>query len=145
MIKNCSHLVIATENVKNMTSFFSEIFEVKSCYENDLFSEFILESEFRVAFFKPVEANKDFFDTKSTRNSISLGVTVSDVDKTFERAKTLQEKHKFEIASKPKDHPWGFRSFLLIDPDGNRWEVTQSPTETGLLKEVELAKNLTEK
>ncbi len=142
MIKGFSHIVIATENVKKMTSFFNEVFEIQACYENDLFSEFILESQFRVAFFKPLEVNKQFFDTASTRSSISLGITVKDVDKTFERVKNLSKKHNLEIGSEPKDHPWGFRSFLLIDPDKNRWEITQSPTQSGMLKEVELVKKL---
>ncbi len=142
MIKNCSHLVIATDDVKKLSDFFCDVFEVKSCYENDLFSEFILESEFRIAFFKPIEANKQFFDTLSSRKSISLGVTVEDVDKTFEKVKILSKKHDLEIGSEPKDHPWGFRSFVLIDPDKNRWEVTQSPTKTGMLKEIDLAKTL---
>ena len=142
MIKGCSHLVIATNDVKKMTDFFGEIFEVSACYENKLFSEFILESQFRIAFFKPLETNKRFFDTASTRSTISLGITVKDVDKTFEQVKNLSKKHNLEIGSEPKDHPWGFRSFLLIDPDKNRWEITQSPTKSGMLKEVELAKKL---
>jgi uncharacterized glyoxalase superfamily protein PhnB len=29
--------------------------------------------------------------------------------------------------------PWGERSFLLTDPDGNRWEITQSPSADGML------------
>ena len=33
-----------------------------------------------------------------------------------------------------EDHPWGERSFLLTDPDGNRWEITQAPTDEGMLK-----------
>lgn len=141
MIKSCSHLVIATDDVKKMSDFFAQIFEVTSCYENELFSEFILESEFRIAFFKPVEANKKFFDTSSSRRSISLGVTVENVDKTFERVKLLKELD-IEIGSEPKDHIWGFRSFVLLDPDKNRWEITQSPTKSGMLKEVDLVKKL---
>ena len=125
-----------------MTDFFSEVFEVSACYANDLFSEFILESEFRIAFFKPLGINKQFFDTTSTRSSISLGVTVKDVNKTFAWVKSLSKKHDLEIGSEPKDHPWGFRSFVLIDSDKNRWEITQSPTKSGMLKEVDLVKVL---
>lgn len=144
MIKSCSHLVIATDDVKEMSDFFSQVFEIKSCYENELFSEFILESEFRIAFFKPIEANKQLFDTSSSRRSISLGITVENVDKTFEKVKNLNMPN-VEIGSKPKDHIWGFRSFVLIDPDKNRWEITQSPTKAGMLKEVDLVKKLQDK
>ncbi len=57
----------------------------------------------------------------------------------------LKRKPNISLASKPKDHPWGFRSFLLVDPDLNRWEITQSPSEKGMLKPVPLAGNLKKK
>ena len=40
MIKNCSHLVIATENVKKMTEFSSEVFEVSDDELLDIVSQY---------------------------------------------------------------------------------------------------------
>lgn len=30
-------------------------------------------------------------------------------------------------------HPWGEKSFLLTDTDGNRWEIVQTPASDGML------------
>jgi uncharacterized glyoxalase superfamily protein PhnB len=47
----------------------------------------------------------------------------------------MQADFPITISGPPKDHPWGERSFLLTDPDGNRWEITQSPSDNGMLTE----------
>jgi len=45
----------------------------------------------------------------------------------------LSNTFECSTAGEPKEHPWGEKSFLLIDPDGNRWEITESPTPDGIL------------
>ncbi len=145
MIKAVSHLVLASKNVPVMTKFFSKVFDAESCYENEEFSEFILASGFRVAFFKPLAKNLKYFNAITSRKAISIGVTVDNVDEFYEKLKKKTKSLNISLASKPKDHPWGFRSFLLIDPDLNRWEITQSPSKRGMLKEVPLVRKLKKK
>ncbi len=142
MIKAVSHLVLATKNVPRMTKFFSRVFDAEACYENEEFSEFILPSGFRVAFFKPLTKNLEHFNATASRKAISIGVTVENVDALYEKLKKKTKAWNISLASKPKDHPWGFRSFLLVDPDSNRWEITQSPSSRGMLKEVPLVRKL---
>ena len=136
MIQACSHLVIATEDVGAMTVFFKGLFEVSPHFSNEMFSEFVLPSRFRIAFFKPVGAAAKYFSSEPSRKGLSLGVTVDDVEALYRKAST-EFKDQVELSGPPKDHPWGEKSFLLIDPDGNRWEIVQSPSDDGLLVNID--------
>lgn len=133
MIKALSHLVITSANVVEISRFFSLVFEVEAHFANDEFADFVLPDKSRVAFFKPVGRASKFFDLVSEPSQVSYGVTVSDVDKFYQRLISLKGQFRFEVSGGPKDHPWGEKSFLLIDPDRNRWEITQSPSEQGHL------------
>ena len=132
MIRACSHLVIATDNVPRMTKFFAKVFATEAHFRNKLFAEFILPSKFRVAFFKPVGPAAKYFESTPNRGGVSFGVTVDNVDAVFEMAGSMKGD-EVQVSGPPKDHPWGEKSFLLIDPDGNRWEITNSPSADGML------------
>jgi uncharacterized glyoxalase superfamily protein PhnB/GNAT superfamily N-acetyltransferase len=132
-LQACSHLVIATEQVPNMCRFFSQLFDIQPFFENDMFAEYKLPTGFRIAFFKPVGKSAKFFNASVARGSVSFGLTVRNVDAVHDKVLALSEAFPLQTAGPPKDHPWGERSFLLIDPDGNRWEITQSPSEGGML------------
>lgn len=131
MLLACSHLVIASSDVPRIVRFFSRAFSVSPHFENEMFAEFVLPSSFRIAFFKPVGPTARTFSTSADRSTASLGVTVDDVDAVFT---TVTKLESCTVSGPPKDHPWGERSFLLTDPDGNRWEVTQTPSADGMLR-----------
>ncbi len=133
MIQTTSHVVIATDRVGLLAAFFGDVFEVEAHFANEEFTEFVLPSGFRVAFFVPKGKAGKFFRANGERGHVSLGTTVIDVDATYARALKALAARGGRVSGEPKDHPWGERSFLLIDPDGNRWEVTQSPSEDGML------------
>jgi uncharacterized glyoxalase superfamily protein PhnB len=128
----CSHVVLASDDVPRITSFFHHAFGVAPRFENAMFSEFVLPSKFRVAFFKPVGPSARTFRATADRTAGALGVTVADVDATY---RTLADLTGFpiQLSGPPKEHPWGEKSFLLTDPDGNRWEIAQSPSASGML------------
>ena len=128
-----SHLVLATADVPAITRFFAEAFGVAPGFENDMFSEFVLPSKFRIAFFKPVGASAASFDADASRKGSAVGLTVADVEDTFARLEVLRDTFSHQLSGPPKDHPWGEKSFLLTDPDGNRGEITQAPSADGLL------------
>ena len=128
-----SHLVLATADVPAITRFFVEAFGLTPAFENDMFSEFVLPSKFRIAFFKPVGASAASFDADASRKASAVGLTVASVDDTFAKLDALRDKFAHQLSGPPKEHPWGEKSFLLTDPDGNRWEVTQAPSADGLL------------
>ena len=63
-----------------------------------------------------------------------MGLTVSDVDAFFQKVTALGDPAASDrLSGPPKEHPWGEKSFLLTDPDGNRWEITQTPASDGML------------
>ena len=130
MLRACSHLVVATDDVPKMTHFFSSLFEINPYFENKEFSEFVLPSRFRIAFFRPVGASAKHFKSTQERGGLGIGLTVENVDSIYDKAKGMAGT---QVSGPPKEHPWGEKSFLLIDPDGNRWELTQSPSTDGML------------
>lgn len=129
MIQACSHLVITAENVETLSEMFEQLFEQPPHFKNKEFCEFVLSSKFRIAFFKPVGKTAQYFSLPNDRSQVSFGVTVLDVEKTYQKALGLNLK----VSGPPKDHPWGEKSFLIVDIEGNRWEVTQSPSNDGML------------
>lgn len=132
-----SHLVVATGDVPRITRFFTEAFNTAPVFENDMFSEFVLPSKFRIAFFKPVGASASSFDAAASRKGSAVGLTVANVDDTFAKLDALRDIFAHHLSGPPKEHPWGEKSFLLTDPDGNRWEITQAPSSDGLLVDRE--------
>lgn len=132
MLLNGSHLVIATNDVLKISRFFEDFFELKPHFSNSEFCEFVLPSKFRLAFFKPVGKATKYFTAEGERGTASFGVTVNDTQAAYEKAIAMNA----DVSGPPKDHPWGEKSFLLIDPDGNRWEITQSPTVDGKLVDI---------
>lgn len=133
MILAGSHLVIATKDVPRISRFFQQAFELKPYYENDQFCEFVLPSGFRIAFFFPVGKAAKFFSAEGARDTASFGITVKSVDGLYARLEPRLKSWGASVSGEPKDHPWGEKSFLLTDPDGNRWEITQAPTASGML------------
>jgi uncharacterized glyoxalase superfamily protein PhnB len=133
MIRAASHLVLATGDVPAITRFFAQAFDIAPVFENDMFSEFVLPSKFRIAFFVPVGASAQSFDAAASRKGASVGLTVADVEAAFARLDALRGTFTHHLSGPPKEHPWGEKSFLLTDPDGNRWEITQTPSADGLL------------
>ncbi len=129
----CSHLILASDDVPRIARFFREAFDVPPHYENEMFADFVLPSRFRVAFFKPVGASARTFRGDADREGCAFGATVADVDLVHRRLAAMAERFPIQLSGPPKDHPWGERSFLLTDPDGNRWEITRSPAPDGML------------
>ena len=129
----CSHLILASDDVPRIAGFFREAFGVPAHYENEMFADFVLPSKFRVAFFKPVGASARTFRAAADRDGCAFGATVADVDAVFGRLSAMSGCFPIQLSGPPKDHPWGEKSFLLTDPDGNRWEITQSPAGDGML------------
>ena len=128
-----SHTVITTDDVSLITNFWRSLLTMEPHFENKGFSEFILPSGFRFAFFLPTGTAGKHFSSSGNRDHISLGLTVNKIDKVYQEVLALSSTFECSTAGAPKEHPWGEKSFLLIDPDGNRWEITESPTPDGIL------------
>ena len=129
-----SHAVLASPGVPRMMRFFEALLQLAPNFENRAFGEFILPSGFRLAFFRAEGKAARFFDEDANRGGSSIGLTVHDIEGLHKRLLELADADAdVEISGPPKEHPWGERSFLLVDPDGNRWEITESVQDGGML------------
>lgn len=118
-----------------MESFF----QIKPHYANKQFAEFILPHGFRIAFFAAIGKTSDYFAAEGERHFASIGVTTRCIDRLY--GKAISPEYVaigVKVSGPPKEHPWGEKSFLLIDPDGNRWEIADAPSESGMLVNREL-------
>jgi catechol 2,3-dioxygenase-like lactoylglutathione lyase family enzyme len=129
---HCSHALLVSTQVPRTMAFLKELFELEAHFENDEFGEFVLPSGFRLAVFRPTGTTTKFF-ADGERGAVALGVTVRDVDALWSRIESRIGEWGARVSGPPKEHPWGEKSFLLVDPDGNRWEIAQSPTADGTL------------
>lgn len=138
MLLACSHLVIAAEDVERQVLFFRTLFGIEPYFANKEFAEFVLPSRFRVAFFRVVGPASKFFVAQKERQQVAFGLTVRGVDAIYAKA-VAPELQALGVTTggAPKEHPWGEKSFLLIDPEDNRWELAESPSEDGMLKNHE--------
>lgn len=133
MLKNCSHVTLTSNDCPRMQRFLAAAFGLQPKYANDEFFEVVLPSGFRLAVFKVLGKTADYFNAEGARGTLALGVTTDDVDALFAALEPKLAEFGARVSGPPKEHPWGEKSFLLIDPDGNRWEIAQSPSESGML------------
>lgn len=134
MLAAVSHLVLTSPDVPRITLFVQNYFGIAPHFANDQFVDFVLPGGFRIAFFIPTGATTQNFGVAGERHFASIGVTTTQIDGLYARA--LEPEFLVQgvkVSGPPKEHPWGEKSFLLIDPDGNRWEITQSPSPSGML------------
>ena len=133
---HCSHALLASANVPRLMTFVKDVFALTPHYENEDFGEFVLPSGFRLAVFRATGTAAKFFDASGTRGAVALGLTVTDVDELYRAIEPRLGELGASVSGPPKSHPWGEKSFLLVDPDGNRWEIAQSPTADGKLVDL---------
>jgi catechol 2,3-dioxygenase-like lactoylglutathione lyase family enzyme len=129
----CSHALLVSSDVPRTMATLRELFELKTHFENADFGEFVLPSGFRLAVFRPTGVAGKWFTEGAQRGGVALGLTVPDVDALWARIQPRLEALGLQVSGPPKEHPWGEKSFLLVDADGNRWEVAQSPSADGML------------
>ena len=67
-----SHLVIATKDVALITDYWSQLLEIEPHFQNKGFSEFVLPSGFRFAFFLPTGKSGQHFSNESDRSQCSF-------------------------------------------------------------------------
>lgn len=136
MILACSHVTLATNDVAREIAFLRSAFGLEPRYLNDEFGEFVLPSGFRLAVFAVKGRVAEYFKADGERGTLALGVTVKDVDALWRDLEPRLAALGARASGAPKTHPWGEKSFLLIDPDGNRWEIAQAPSASGMLVDL---------
>ncbi|WP_328858020.1 VOC family protein [Williamsia herbipolensis] len=120
---------IITEDVERLTRFYELVTETRALRPAPVFAEFRTDTG-SLAIADPVTVAMlgDNAPTAARNASIIIEFLVSDVDAQFARLRPALEA----IVLEPTTMPWGNRSTLFRDPDGNLVNLFSRPaTEVG--------------
>ena len=113
---NLVSLRIITADIKRLVQFFEKATNLPARWATDDFAE-IVTSSFTLAIGST--RTLSFFGENiaqpANNKSVIIEFCVENVDDDYERIKDLTS----EIVQKPTTMPWGNRSLLFRDPDGN--------------------------
>ena len=113
---NMVSLRIITDNIKQLVQFFEKVTSVSAKWFTEDFAEIATDSgTLAIGSTRTVKLFGDGVAHSSDNKSVIIEFIVNDVDREYERIKDL----KSEIVQKPTTMPWGNRSLLFRDPDGN--------------------------
>lgn len=107
---------LITENVNKLVQFYEHITSLSAARYTEDFAELKTPScTLAIASTRTIKPFAIGGVQPANNRSVIIEFLVKDVDKEFERLKPLVS----EFAMKPTTMPWGNRSMLLRDPDGN--------------------------
>ncbi|MBZ4043231.1 VOC family protein [Flavobacterium hibisci] len=113
---NLVSLRIITADIKKLVKFYEGATGTTAKWATDDFAEVILESfTLAIASTRTLAFFGDDVAEPATNKSIIIEFLVENVDDNYEMIKGMTS----EIVQKPTTMPWGNRSLLFRDPDGN--------------------------
>jgi predicted enzyme related to lactoylglutathione lyase len=122
---------IITDDVSGMADFYERVIGLKAQRQGDLFAEIrmpsatlAIGSTATVGLFGPGSARP------ADNHTAIIEFIVDDVDAEFERLNVWID----EFVTKPTTMPWGNRSLLIRDPDGNLVNVFSPATTEAIAK-----------
>ena len=113
---NLVSLRIITADIKRLVHFFEKATGITARWSTDEFAE-IVTSSFTLAIgsTRTLAFFGEGVAQPATNKSVIIEFLVENVDEDYEKIKDLTN----EIVQKPTTMPWGNRSLLFRDPDGN--------------------------
>ncbi|WP_028978598.1 VOC family protein [Sporocytophaga myxococcoides] len=113
---NLVSLRIITADIKRLVKFFEEVTETKAKWATEDFAEVKSESfTLAIGSTRTLAFFGEGVAQSAANKSIIIEFLVENVDDDYEKIKNLTN----EIVQKPTTMPWGNRSLLFRDPDGN--------------------------
>jgi predicted enzyme related to lactoylglutathione lyase len=114
--KSLTSLRIITADIKTLVVFFERATGLSAKWYTDDFAEIITGScTLAIGSTKTLAFFGEDVAKPASNKSIIIEFLVEDVDQDYERIKHLT----CEIVQEPTTMPWGNRSLLFRDPDGN--------------------------
>lgn len=108
-------ICIITDNVIELTKFYSQILGVEA-EGNEVHAELKVKGASLAIFSKEgMEGMAPNSMERAGFGNFTVSFFVDDVDAEYERIKKME----VEFVMLPTSHPWGRRSFLFRDADGN--------------------------
>lgn len=109
-------LRIITANIKTLVRFFEQVTGSSAQWYTDDFAELVTgTATLAIGSTRTMSLFGESLITPASNNSVIIEFRVADVDEEFERIKDLIDN----IVQEPTTMPWGNRSLLFRDPDGN--------------------------
>jgi catechol 2,3-dioxygenase-like lactoylglutathione lyase family enzyme len=109
-------LRIITADIKSSVQFFEKVTGLPAQWYTDNFAEIITNTgTLAIGSTATMSLFGEDLVKPASNNSVIIEFLVTDVDKEFERIKDLIG----DIVQIPTTMPWGNRSLLFRDPDGN--------------------------
>lgn len=107
---------VITDNVKRLVNFYAQITGMPPSWGNDEFAELVspagtlaIASTRTIALFGANAAHA------ADNHSVIIEFRVDDVDSEYQKLRALS----VDFVNEPTTQPWGNRSLLFRDPDGN--------------------------
>jgi predicted enzyme related to lactoylglutathione lyase len=115
-MKKLKSICLVTQNVRELCDFYSTVLEL-SPEGDDSFAVFSSPGiHFSISSVLIVERMAPGLKVEPRAGNCFLEFEVEDVDREYERLKTLQ----VNVIKPPTTQPWGLRSVWFCDPQGNR-------------------------
>lgn len=109
-------LRIITDDLKRMVQFFEQITGLPAQWYTDDFAEFVAgTSTLAMGSTRTMSLFGEGLVKPASNNSVIIEFRVENVDDEFEKIKNFIT----DIVQVPTTMPWGNRSLLFRDPDGN--------------------------
>lgn len=106
---------IVTDDVRRLVGFYERVTRVPARWGNDLFAELATAAgTLAIASTRTIELFGAGAAHAADNHSVIVEFRVQDVDAEFTRLRS-----DVTVVLEPTTQPWGNRSFLLRDPDGN--------------------------
>jgi len=115
---------IITDDVERLTAFYERITGQSAERTGDVFAQFRADGLFlAIGSTRTVAMLEPGSVTPGSNRSVLVEFLVDDVDQEFERLRADID----EIVLEPTTMPWGNRSLLFRDPDGNLVNLFSRP------------------
>jgi len=107
---------VITDDIKRLVQFYEEVTGLSSTWYTDDFAEIITPScTLAIASKRTMEMFGGGAARPADNHSAIIEFRVDDVDKQFEKLQNAIS----DVVQRPTTQPWGNRSLLFRDPDGN--------------------------
>lgn len=114
---NLASVRIITENMTGLVSFFEQITTLKATWYTEDFAEIAVgSSKLAIGSTRTLSFFGEGVAIPATNRSVIIEFHVENVDEVYERIKDSIEG---KLVQQPTTMPWGNRSLLFRDPDGN--------------------------
>jgi predicted enzyme related to lactoylglutathione lyase len=113
---NLASLRIITADIKRLVQFFEKIIGLTATWYTEDFAEIVTStSTLAIGSTRTMSLFGGEIAQPASNKSVIIEFRVEDVDTEYERIKDLIS----DVVQKPTTMPWGNRSLLFRDPDGN--------------------------